>query len=76
MRGGALVAAALAVVAACGWGGAQLWDTVVPGDLRLDVAAAEREFDPAAAEEAASFEAVVRWLFIGSQVVLVAVLAL
>jgi STE24 endopeptidase len=75
VRTAAYIAAAVAVAVACAWGGVQLWDTVVPGDLELNADAAVRTFDPGATEEAESFEALVRWLFVASQVVLVAVLA-
>ncbi|HEV2814733.1 MAG TPA: M48 family metalloprotease [Solirubrobacteraceae bacterium] len=75
MRLGAYIAAAIAVAVACAWGGVALWDTVVPGDLRLDTDAAAARFDDDAAREAADFERVMRWLFIASQVVLIAVLA-
>jgi STE24 endopeptidase len=74
MRRAALVAAALAVAVACVWGGSALWDTVVPGDLSLDTDRAMEAFDAASAEEAEDFEVLMRWLFIASQIVLVAVL--
>jgi STE24 endopeptidase len=74
MRVGALVAAAVAVLAACVWGGAQLWDTTVPAGVELDTDAAVVTFDDAERRAAADFEAVMRWLFLASQVVLIAVL--
>ena len=75
MRLAGYIAAGVAVVAACVWGGVQLWDTIVPGDLKLRTDEAARSFDAAATEEAEDFEVLMRWLFIASQVVLVAVLA-
>jgi STE24 endopeptidase len=75
VRLAAYSAAAVAVAVACVWGGTALWDTVVPGDLHLNTRAAMDAFDPATVDEAAEFERVMRWLFIASQVVLVAVLA-
>ena len=74
MKRAAFIAAAVAVVVACIWGGAHLWDTVVPGDLRLDEGAAASSFPSGAREEAEDFETVMRWLFIASQLVLVGVL--
>ena len=76
MKVAAYVAAAAAVAVACIWGGVQLWDTIVPGDLRIEPDEALKDFAPAAVEEAADFERVIRWLFIASQVVLVVVLAI
>jgi STE24 endopeptidase len=70
----AYIAAGVAVAVACGWGGAQLWDTIVPGDLTLRTSDAARDFDRAATAEAEDFEVLMRWLFIASQLVLVAVL--
>ncbi|HEX2088141.1 MAG TPA: M48 family metalloprotease [Solirubrobacteraceae bacterium] len=75
MRLGAFVAAAIVVGVGCAWGGTQLWDTVVPGDLKLDVDAAAATFDPDAREEAEEFETLMRWLYVASQLVLVGVLA-
>ncbi len=75
MKAAAYIAAAVAVAVACAWGGIELWDTVVPGDLELRPGDAMDAFDPVAAKEAAEFEEVLRWLFVSSQVVLVAVLA-
>jgi STE24 endopeptidase len=72
----ALAAAALAVLAAA-WvvAALALWDTQVPGDLPGVDLAARDSFGAADLDDAESFEALVRWLFIASQVVLVAVLA-
>jgi STE24 endopeptidase len=75
VRRAGFIAAAAAVVAACIWGGIRLWDTTVPSDLELNTGAAMRSFDPEAEDEAADFEALIRWLFIASQLVLVGVLA-
>ena len=75
MRVAAYTAAGVAVAAACVWGGSELWETIVPGDVRLRPGDAIDAFDPKAVEEAGEFERVMRWLFIASQVVLVAVLA-
>jgi STE24 endopeptidase len=74
MKAGAFVAAGLAVAVACVWGGIQLWDTIVPGSVELDTKAAAATFDDEMREEAESFEAVMRWLFLASQVALIAVL--
>ena len=74
-RAGLVVAAALIVVA-CVAAGSQLWDTVVPEDLTLDAAAAARTFDEEATDEAEGFEALMRWLFIATQVLTVATLFL
>jgi STE24 endopeptidase len=54
----------------------QLWDTVVPGDLTLPEDRAAATFDASAREEAQSFEALNRILFLLSQVTLIVVLAL
>ncbi len=75
MSRAALVVSGIAIAVVCAWGGAQLWETAVPGDLRLDTKAAAGTFDDAAAARAEDFEALMRWLFLGSQVVLVATLA-
>jgi STE24 endopeptidase len=61
---------------AWGWAAVGLWDTTVPGGLDLPALDAGAVFDPAALEEAEDYEAVVRWLFIASQLALVAALAL
>jgi STE24 endopeptidase len=52
-----------------------LWRTSVPSGLRLPHLDAAREIPPAQLHRAESFEAFVRWSFLASQVVLVAVLA-
>jgi Zn-dependent protease with chaperone function len=57
------------------WAGSLLWDTTVPGALDPPALDPESVFDPALIEEAEGYETVVRWLFIASQVALVAVLA-
>jgi STE24 endopeptidase len=57
------------------WAASRLWDTTVPSGLELPELEAESVFDRAALEEAEEYEAVVRWLFIASQLTLVAVLA-
>jgi STE24 endopeptidase len=58
------------------WAASRLWDTTVPAGLDLPDLDVRSVFAPAAIEEAEDYEAVVRWLFIASQVALVAVLAL
>ena len=58
------------------WAAWQLWDTTVPTGLDLPELDADEVFDDAVLEEAEDYERVVRWLFIASQVTLVAVLAL
>lgn len=75
MSRAALIVCGILVAIACAWGGTELWDTVVPEEIDLDTNAAAGSFDDAATAEAEEFEAVMRWLFIGSQVVLVATLA-
>jgi STE24 endopeptidase len=57
------------------WAASRLWDTTVPSSLDLPALDPESVFDPEALQEAEDYEALVRWLFIASQVVLVAVLA-
>ena len=76
MNRAALAVSALLVAAACALGGIELWDTTVPEELDLDTRQATTTFDDAATEEAQEFEAVIRWLFIGSQVALIATLTL
>lgn len=71
----ALVAGAI-LVAACVVVAVHLWRTSVPSDLRLPHLDAAREVPAGALRRAASYEALTRWTFIASQVVLVAVLAL
>ena len=78
--GGALrrvaVAVALAGLAAAWlWAASLLWDTTVPDGLELPALDPESVFDREALEEAEEYETPVRWLFIASQVALVAVLA-
>jgi STE24 endopeptidase len=63
------------VAAAWLWAALWLWDTSVPAGLELPALDVETAFDPAAVEEAEDYETVVRWLFIASQLALVAVLA-
>ena len=75
MKLGAYIAAGVAVAVACVWGGIALWDTTVPGDLHLRTAEAARSFPRDATKDAESFEVLMRWLFIASQLVLVGVLA-
>jgi STE24 endopeptidase len=58
------------------WAGWRLWDTTVPAGLELPELDPESVFEPAALSEAEEYETLVRWLFIASQVALVAVLAL
>ncbi len=70
-----LLVAGILIAVACAWGGSELWQTVVPEEIDLDTKAAAGTFDQAATEEAEEFEAVMRWLFIGSQVALIATLA-
>ncbi|HEX8122470.1 MAG TPA: M48 family metalloprotease [Solirubrobacteraceae bacterium] len=74
MNRAALILAGVVIAAACVVAGLALWDTTVPSNLPLDTKAAVGTFDQPAREEAESFEALLRWLFIGSQVVLVATL--
>jgi STE24 endopeptidase len=57
------------------WAASRLWDTTVPAGLEAPVLEADSVFDPAAVTKAEHYEALVRWLFIASQVALVAVLA-
>jgi STE24 endopeptidase len=57
------------------WAASLLWDTTVPGELELPELDPESVFDPATVREAEDYEALVRWLFIASQVALVVVLA-
>ena len=71
----ALIVAGIAIAAVCAWAGIELWDTVVPTDLELDTKAAVGTFEDGLRKEAEEFEAVMRWLFIGTQVALVATLA-
>jgi STE24 endopeptidase len=63
------------VAAAWLWAALRLWDTSVPAGLELPALDVEAAFDPADVEEAEDYETVVRWLFIASQLALVAVLA-
>jgi STE24 endopeptidase len=70
----ALVVAGVLIAIACAMAGAQLWETVVPSDLKLDADAAARTFPAEAADEAEGFEALMRWLFIATQLVTVATL--
>lgn len=58
------------------WAAWQLWDTAVPTGFDPPDVDVEQAFDPKLVEEAEDYERVVRWLFLASQVALVAVLAL
>jgi STE24 endopeptidase len=57
------------------WVAWQLWDTTVPAGLDPPELDAAREFDDELLAEVEDYERVVRWLFIASQVTLLAVLA-
>jgi STE24 endopeptidase len=70
----ALAVAGVLIAVACVIAGVQLWDTVVPSDLKLDEDAAARTFPREEAEEAQSFEALIRWLFLATQGVTIATL--
>jgi STE24 endopeptidase len=72
-----LLLAVLVLAVAGGWGlaASALSGTVVPDDVTLPVDRAVGTFDAGAAADARSFEALLRWLFIGEQIVLIAVLA-
>lgn len=54
----------------------QLWDTIVPSGFDPPDLEVTEVFDPKFVEEAEDYEAVVRWLFIASQIALVVVLVL
>lgn len=54
----------------------RLWQTSVPSDLRLPELDAAREFPARDLDRAESYAAFGRWTFLGSQVVLIATLAL
>lgn len=69
-----LILAAVLIVAACVLAGRELWETVVPSGLALDPDAAAATFDEAATDEAEGFQALMRWLFIATQVATVATL--
>ncbi|HEX8204954.1 MAG TPA: M48 family metalloprotease [Solirubrobacteraceae bacterium] len=69
-----LVISGLVIAVICAVAGIQLWDTVVPTDLKLDTGAASRAFKGEAAEDARSFEALMRWLFIATQLLTIATL--
>lgn len=73
----AFAAVALAVLAAGWvWAASQLWETAVPAGLETPDLEAGQVFDDDLLAEAQSYERLVRWLFIASQVALVGVLAL
>jgi STE24 endopeptidase len=74
-RRAAYVLALAGLAAAWLWAASRLWDTTVPAGLEPPALEAESVFDPAAVAEAEDYEALVRWLFVGSQVALVVVLA-
>ena len=63
----ALIVSGILVAVACVVAGAQLWETIVPAGLRLDPEAAARTFPAEATAEAEGFEALIRWLFIATQ---------
>ena len=69
-----LVVAGVVIAVACAVAGDALWDTVVPEGLPLDTDAAAGTFPAEDTEDAQSFEALMRWLFIGTQVLTVATL--
>jgi STE24 endopeptidase len=71
----ALAVSGILIAVVCVWGGGELWDTIVPADLELDTGGAAATFDETSREEAEEFEALMRWLAIGSQVALIATLA-
>jgi STE24 endopeptidase len=57
------------------WTASRLWDTTVPAGLELPELDPAAVFGPGALSEAEDYEVLVRWLFIASQLALVAVLA-
>jgi STE24 endopeptidase len=70
----ALVVAAVVIAVACALGGSALWDTIVPAGLELDTGSAAATFDREATEDAQGFEALIRWMFVATQVLTVATL--
>ena len=58
------------------WAAFELWKTAVPGNLDAPELDATQVFDEELLDEAQHYEEVVRWLFLASQVTLLAVLAL
>lgn len=69
------VVAALAIAAGCVIGGQELWDTVVPENLATPHVT-EDDFNPKTVDRAEAYEAVARWLAIGSQLALLVALGL
>ena len=69
------VLAAIAIVAGCVVGGQALWDTVVPENLETQ-SVGQDEFAAKTVDKAERYEAVARWLAIGSQLALLIALGL
>lgn len=69
-------AMAAVVVGPCIVAAVLLWPTSVPGDLQRPELAASDEFAAGALDRAEDFQTLLRWTFLASQAVLVAVLAL
>jgi STE24 endopeptidase len=71
---GLAAAGLIALAAAIVYTATRLWHTSVPGDLHLPAVDASREVGPHALHRAKSFAALLRVLFVASEVVLIAVL--
>ena len=69
------VLAAIAIAVACALAGPALWDTIVPGDLKVPEVG-EDQFGARTVERAEEYETVARWLSIASQLTLLIVLGL
>lgn len=69
------VLAAIAVAVACALAGPALWETIVPGNLRVPEVG-EDQFGARSVERAEDYETVARWLAIASQLTLLIVLGL